>query len=71
MTIERGFIVIADVSGYGEFIATTELEHSREIVAELLSTLCECAPGALTIAQLEGDAVFGCAPRMRLTSSNS
>lgn len=62
MTIENGLIVIADVSGYGEFIATTELEHSREIVAELLSTLCECAPGSLTIAQLEGDAVFWLCP---------
>ena len=58
MAVERGFIVLGDVSGYGEFIATTELEHSREILAELLGTLCECAPGTLRIAQLEGDAVF-------------
>jgi hypothetical protein len=58
MAVEHGFIVLGDVSGYGEFIATTELEHSREILAELLSTLCECAPGRLNIAQLEGDAVF-------------
>ena len=58
MAVEHGFIVLGDVSGYGEFIATTELEHSREILAELLNTLCECAPGKLSIAQLEGDAVF-------------
>jgi hypothetical protein len=58
MTIDHGLIVIGDVSGYTEFIATTELEHSREILAELLGTLCECAPGNLRVAQLEGDAVF-------------
>ena len=58
MAVENGFIVLGDVSGYGEFIATTELEHSREILGELLSTLCECSPGKLNIAQLEGDAVF-------------
>ena len=58
MAVEHGFIVLGDVSGYGEFIAKTELDHSREILAELLSTLCECAPGRLSIAQLEGDAVF-------------
>jgi hypothetical protein len=58
MTIDHGLIVIGDVSGYTEFIATTELEHSREILAELLGTLCECAPGSLRVAQLEGDAVF-------------
>src|SRR5437867_6420443 len=27
MTVENGFIVLGDVSGYGEFIAATELEH--------------------------------------------
>jgi len=58
MTVDRGLIVLGDVSGYTEFIATTELEHSREILAELLSTICECALGNLKIAQLEGDAVF-------------
>jgi hypothetical protein len=58
MTVDRGLIVLGDVSGYTEFIATTELEHSREILAELLGTICECAPGNLRIAQLEGDAVF-------------
>lgn len=56
--VERGIVVLGDVSGYGEFVATTELEHSREILGELLDTVCECAPGRLTIAQLEGDAVF-------------
>ncbi len=56
MTVEHGLIVLADVSGYTEFIATTELEHSREILAELVGTLCECAPGDLTIAQIEGEA---------------
>jgi hypothetical protein len=56
--VERGIVVLGDVSGYGEFVATTELEHSREILGELLDTVCESAPGSLTIAQLEGDAVF-------------
>ncbi len=58
MTVDHGLIVLGDVSGYTEFIATTELEHSREILAELLGTICECAPGNLNVAQLEGDAVF-------------
>lgn len=56
--MENGFIVLGDVSGYGEFIASTELDHSREILSELLGALCESAPGNLTVAQLEGDAVF-------------
>ncbi len=58
MAVDHGLIVLGDVSGYTEFVATTELEHSREILAELLGTLCDCAPGTLRVAQLEGDAVF-------------
>jgi hypothetical protein len=56
--VDRGLIVLGDVSGYTEFVATTELEHSREILGELLGTLCAVAPGNLRVAQLEGDAVF-------------
>jgi hypothetical protein len=58
----RGAIVLADISGYTEFITGTELEHSREILAELLGTVCDCAAGTLTVAQLEGDAVFWLGP---------
>lgn len=58
MTVDHGLIVLGDVSGYTQFVATTELEHSREILAELLETLCESGRGNLRVAQLEGDAVF-------------
>lgn len=58
----RGAIVLADISGYTEFVTRTELEHSREILRELLSTVCDCAAGTLKVAQLEGDAVFWLGP---------
>lgn len=54
-TVE-GPLVIADISGYTAFIADTELEHSREILSELLETLIVAMP-QLRVAQLEGDAV--------------
>ncbi|MGH2473555.1 MAG: hypothetical protein ACRDG6_14400 [Candidatus Limnocylindria bacterium] len=70
MTVDHGLIVLGDVSGYTEFIATTELQHSREILAELLGTLCECAPGNLRVAQLERMPSSGC-PTSTVRASRS
>lgn len=58
MPTQRGAIVLADISGYTEFITGTELEHSREILAELLEAITFCTKHDLTVAQIEGDAVF-------------
>ncbi len=55
-TIE-GPLVIADISGYTAFVADTELEHSREILTELLECVIQAMGDKLTVAQLEGDAV--------------
>jgi hypothetical protein len=34
--IQRGFLVLADVSGYTAYLTQTELEHAREILDALL-----------------------------------
>jgi hypothetical protein len=36
---QHGYLVIADISGYTSFVAKTELEHSQEILSELLELL--------------------------------
>ena len=56
---QHGYLVIADISGYTSFVAKTELEHSHEILSELLSLLVENFKPLMTISNLEGDAVFG------------
>jgi len=55
---QHGFLVIADISGYTSFVAKTELEHSHEILSELLELLCDKFQPLMTISKLEGDAVF-------------
>lgn len=55
---QHGFLVIADISGYTSFVARTELEHSHEILSELLELLCDKFQPLMTISKLEGDAVF-------------
>jgi hypothetical protein len=38
---QHGYLVLADISGYTSFVAKTELEHSHEILTELLELLVE------------------------------
>lgn len=55
---QHGFFVLADISGYTSFVAKTELEHSHEILTELLELLVANIQSLMTISKLEGDAVF-------------
>ncbi|HLA07000.1 MAG TPA: DUF2652 domain-containing protein [Anaerolineales bacterium] len=57
-TTQHGFLILADISGYTSFVAKTELEHSHEILTELLELLMEKFQPLMTISKLEGDAVF-------------
>ena len=59
---QHGYLIIADISGYTSFVAKTELEHSQEILTELLELLITRFQPLTTISKLEGDAVFAYAP---------
>jgi len=48
---------MADISGYTKFVAGTEAEHSREILAELMDGIAKSFGGKLAIDQVEGDAL--------------
>ena len=64
MPTQSGHLVLADISGYTSFVADTELEHSREILNELLETIVRCLAEHLTIGQIEGDAIFALGDRL-------
>ena len=64
---QHGYFVIADISGYTSFVANTELEHSHEILTELLELLVDKFQPLMTISKLEGDAVFAYAPESIFT----
>ena len=57
-TTERGFLVLADISGFTAFVTTTELEHGPPIIADLLEAVIERLAPPLQIQEVEGDAVF-------------
>jgi uncharacterized protein YndB with AHSA1/START domain len=56
--VRDGYLVLADISGYTAYLTGVELEHSHDILADLLGMVAEelCPP--LRLAKLEGDAVF-------------
>src|SRR5438067_9983390 len=54
----QGCLVIADISGYTAYLHEVELEHSHDILADLLGMVTERLCPPLRLAKLEGDAVF-------------
>lgn len=47
-----------DISGFTDFVNTTEIEHSRHIISELLESLIDANTMGLQLAEIEGDALF-------------
>ena len=66
-TTQHGYLLLADISGYTSFVAGTELDHSHEILSDLLGIICTQIEKLLTIHKLEGDAVFAYAPESLIT----
>jgi hypothetical protein len=59
---EDGMLVLADVSGFTEFVTATELEHGPPIIADLLGEVMRRLSPPLEIQEVEGDAVFALGP---------
>jgi PhnB protein len=58
----HGFLVLADISGFTEFVTTTELEHGPLIIAALLEEVIHRISPPLEVRAIEGDAVFALGP---------
>jgi hypothetical protein len=56
--VANGCLVLADIGGYTEYLGGVELEHSHDILADLLGVVTDQLVGPLRLAKLEGDAVF-------------
>lgn len=56
--VEQGCLAIGDITGYTKYLAGVELEHSQDVLADLINVLVNQMRGLLHLAKLEGDAVF-------------
>jgi Protein of unknown function (DUF2652) len=59
MPIERALLVLADITGYTQFMRLhrMNLAHSQDITRRLLEAVVDAVP-TLTLIEIEGDAVF-------------
>lgn len=53
-----GILLIADISGYTEYLTHAELQHAQAIITELLESIIDAVDRRLELVKLEGDAVF-------------
>jgi hypothetical protein len=58
-TTERGSLLIADISGYTDYVVSSPLEYAEDVVAEITRDVVERLEPILRINKLEGDAAFG------------
>lgn len=54
----KGLIFIPDISGFTRFVSNIEIEHSRNIIQELLEALVASNEIGLSISEIEGDAIL-------------
>ncbi len=64
--IQRGYFVLADISGYTSFMASNELDHVQGILNNIITLLINNLTPTLTLAEVEGDAVFVYTPHSRM-----
>lgn len=68
---QTGYLLLADISGYTSFVATTEIEHADLALSILLEAIVEKLSSLLTISKLEGDAVFAYLEESKLPEGKS
>lgn len=54
----QSLLFLPDISGFTEFVQTTEIEHSQHVISELLEVLIDANTENLQLAEIEGDALF-------------
>jgi uncharacterized protein YndB with AHSA1/START domain len=66
---EAAYFAIADISGYTGFLATVELEHAQDIIADLMDTVVKRLRPPFRLAKFEGDAAFAYAMAEKVDGS--
>jgi uncharacterized protein YndB with AHSA1/START domain len=62
-------LLIADISGYTQYLAGVEIEHAQGVLADLIGTVVTSLRPNFRLAKLEGDAAFCFAPAERIDGS--
>jgi len=66
-SIKRGYLLIADITGFVPFLTESEIEHANEIIRELLEFIIKKLESTFTVAQIDADAIFAYVPQEKVT----
>lgn len=68
---QQGTMLIADITGYTQYLSESELNHAREVLKTLLELLISHTKPPLIISRLAGDAVISYGLQGRMLSGQS
>ncbi len=68
MTTHTGYLLIADISGYTQFLTSSEQDHANPILQSLLSSMVEQVGEPLHFWKMDGDAVLAYSTQQDFTS---
>ena len=71
MTTHTGYLLIADISGYTQFLTSSEQDHANPILQSLLSSMVEQVGEPLHFWKMEGDAVLAYSTRQGFPSGET
>jgi hypothetical protein len=58
-TADRGVLLLADISGYTDYVVGSPLEYAEDVVSDVTTTVVNRLGAVITVNKLEGDAAFG------------
>jgi hypothetical protein len=64
--VERGFLMLADITGYTSFMAKGERGHAEPVAREFLELVSSRLSPLLKLLEVEGDALFVFSPSSRI-----
>ena len=67
--VDTGTLLIADISGYTEYLAGSDLDHGPTIVTDLLTRVVEAIRASFSINRVVGDAIVAYSSKPGLTGS--
>ncbi len=71
MTTHAGYLLIADISGYTQFLTSSEQAHANPILQSLLTSLLEQVGEPLHFWKMEGDAVLAYSTQQEFPSGET
>jgi uncharacterized protein YndB with AHSA1/START domain len=71
MTTHTGYLLIADISGYTQFLTSSEQDHANPILKSLLSSLVEQVGEPMQFWKMDGDAVLAYSTQQKFPSGET